>query len=87
VASGLNGIAESIIKSASSFETACEVFFDPFVRVVNVENYAGELRESVIGMTVNWRLLCVVYTQRGKVIRIISARQVTSPERKQYEDQ
>jgi len=70
-----------------NFETTCEVFFDSLVRVVNIENYAGELRESVIGMTANWRLLYVVYTQRGKVLRIISARPVTNPERKNYENQ
>lgn len=70
-----------------NFETVCEVFFDPLVRVVNAENHAGELRESAIGMTANWRLLYVVYTQRGKVLRIISARPVTNPERKNYENQ
>jgi hypothetical protein len=70
-----------------NFETACEVFFDPLVRVVDVENYAGELRESIIGMTVNWRLLYVVHTQRGKSLRIISARPATNPERKNYENQ
>jgi hypothetical protein len=70
-----------------NFETACEVFFDPLVSVVNAENYAGELRESAIGMTANWRLLYVVYTQRGKALRIISARSATNPERKNYENQ
>jgi len=68
-------------------ETASEIFFDPFVRVAEVESYAGEAREAVIGMTANWRLLYVVYTLRGKVIRMISARAVTKLERRYYEDQ
>jgi uncharacterized DUF497 family protein len=70
-----------------SFETACEVFHDPFVMVVNEEDVEGELRETVIGMTIDWRLLYVVYVMREDVVRIISARVVTATERKRYEEQ
>ncbi len=39
-------------KHGLSFEAACEAFFDPFIRVVDVEDVDEESRESIIGMTV-----------------------------------
>lgn len=54
--------------------------------VVNEEEYIGdELREKVIGMTADWRLLLVVYVMKEDGIRIISAREVTTVERALYE--
>ena len=46
----------------------------------------GEEREAVVGMTQGWQLLVVVYTFREDCIRLISARPVTSQERRAYED-
>jgi uncharacterized DUF497 family protein len=57
-----------------SFETASEVFHDPFVQVVDEEIVDDEEREAVIGMTVDWRLLYVIHVIRKEVVRIISAR-------------
>ena len=74
-------------KHGVDFETACEVFFDPFLRVVEVAEESGEIREAVIGLTVDWRMLYVVITERQAVLRIISARPVVAAERKYYEDQ
>ena len=74
-------------KHGIDFETACEVFFDPFLYVVEVSDELGEIREAVIGLTIGWRLLYVVYTERGNVLRVISARPVVAAERKHYEDQ
>ena len=74
-------------KHKVSFETACEVFFDPFFRVVDAGIVEGEAREAVIGMTVSWRLLYVVYLERDEIIRILSARPVEKTERHLYEDQ
>ncbi|HMQ51402.1 MAG TPA: BrnT family toxin [Anaerolineae bacterium] len=74
-------------KHGVSLESAGEVFHDPFIQLVDEETVAGELRESIIGMTVSWRLLYVVYVVREEVIRIISAREATSAERRHYEDQ
>ena len=72
-------------KHKVSFETACEAFFDPILRVVD----AGvvEAREAVIKMTVNWRLLYVIYVERGEEIRILSARPTIKAERHFYEDE
>ena len=69
-----------------AFETACEPFFDPFVRWLDAEVVDGEERERVIGMAADWQLLIVVYLERKAAIRLISARPATSEERRTYED-
>lgn len=38
-------------KHGVSFETACEVFFDPFVVTLERQNDAGEVRSVIVGMT------------------------------------
>ena len=47
----------NIQKHKVSFETACEVFFDPFLQGKNVEFIDDEWREIVIGATENLRIL------------------------------
>ena len=79
--------AANLSKHKVSFETACEVFFDPFVHVLDAGTFEGEQREAVIGMTVSWHLLCVVYVENDDVIRIISARLANKAEREAYENQ
>ena len=78
----------NVKKHQVSFETACEAFFDPFVYLLDGEQHGDEYRETLIGMTLQWNLLCVVYTERlGDIFRIISARSATSMERRYYEEQ
>ncbi len=79
--------AANFRKHKISFETACEVFFDPFLRVVDGGVVEGEPREAVIAMTVSWRLLYVVYVEQGDVMHIISARPAEKAERELYENQ
>lgn len=79
--------ATNLRKHKVSFELACEVFFDPFVCYFDEEEVDGELRESIIGLTSNWRLLFVVYVMREDSVRIISARLATNSERDFYENQ
>lgn len=74
-------------KHRVSFEKACETFFDPFLKVEEGGVVAHEAREAIIGMTVDWRLLFVVYVVGDEVVKLISARDVTSSERKEYEAQ
>ena len=74
-------------KHKTSFEAACEVFFDPFMHVVDAGIVEGEPRDAVIGMTESWRLLHVVYVEHDEIIRIISARSAEKPERESYENQ
>ena len=49
-------------KHQVSFATACEAFFDPFVYLLDEEQHGDEHRETLIGMTLQWNVLCVVYT-------------------------
>ena len=84
--SGLTGDFKTVSKV--DFETACEAFFDPFVYTLEQEKHEAELRDVLIGMTLQWNVLCVVYTLRqDDVFRIISARPATPAERRQYEEQ
>jgi uncharacterized DUF497 family protein len=72
-------------KHRVSFETACQVFFDPFVRLVDA-SALGEAREAAIGLTEDWTLLFVVHVIcHGDIIRIISARTATTSERRENE--
>lgn len=75
-------------KHSVDFETACEAFFDLFVMVLESEHHQREVRETLIGMTVHWKFLCVVYVERhGDTFRLISSRPATSAERQNYEEQ
>ncbi len=69
------------------FETACEVFFDPFIRWMDSEVVDDEERERVIGMTASWELVVVVYVDQRDSIRLISARPATRQEKGAHEDQ
>lgn len=77
----------NIRKHEISFELACEAFFDPFVFYLDDGIVNSELREMIIGMTSNWRLLYVVYVLHEDIVRVISARIVTKTEREKYENQ
>lgn len=80
--------ASNLDKHKVEFETACEVFFDPLLRTEDGGISDGERRDAVIGLTVNWQLLYVVYVMGDDdVIRIISARPATKAEKKNYENQ
>jgi len=80
--------ARNIRKHGVTFENACEVFFDPFVRMMDPEYHNGQIREAIVGLTMNWKLLYVVYTiRKNEIFRIISTGTVTKYERRQYEEQ
>ena len=77
--------SSNVRKHHVSFERACEVFFDPFLRLVDASD-RGEGRDAVIGLAEDWSLLFVVHVaSRGDTLRIISARLATSSERISYE--
>lgn len=79
--------SENLKKHSISFESAGEIFFDSFLKVVNVEIVDGEQRESVIGLTFDWKTFYVVYAMREESVRLISARLATKIERLNYENQ
>jgi uncharacterized protein len=68
-----------------SFELAKTVFNDPFAieRIDDRVDY-GEERFVIIGMARGQVLLLVAYTERGRGIRIISARRATQNEEADY---
>jgi uncharacterized protein len=68
-----------------TFQQAAEVFFDPFLVIVDASRNE-EARDAVIGLDSRWNLLYVVHIEHEKnVIRIISARKATRQERSEYE--
>jgi len=82
----LDKAARHIPKHHVSFEKCCEVFLDPFVRLVDASDN-DESRDAAIGYTEDSGLLFVVHLiRREDAIRIISARPATPAERKLYED-
>jgi uncharacterized DUF497 family protein len=73
-------------KHGVRFETACEIFFDPMVRLEEA-GVEDEARDAAVGFTEDWRLLFVVHLIReDDAIRIVSARPATAQERRAYED-
>ena len=75
------------IRKHVSFEQACEAFFDPFLVRLEDEVIDEELRERILGMNTNWKILFVIYVLRSENIRVISARMATPEERESYENQ
>ena len=64
---------------------AREMFFDPFVRVVEASG-KDEVRDALIGMTREGQFLFVVRIEyTAKISRPISARPTTMAERRRYE--
>lgn len=79
--------ATNLTKHGVAFETACEAFLDPFVRIQDASTEQPEHRQAIVGLTTAWKLLFVVFADRENSLRIISARSATAVERKLYEDQ
>ena len=70
-----------------SFEEASTVFGDPLSDTFDAPDHSiEEQRFIIIGHSENGRLLFVSHTDDGETVRIISAREVTSAERNQYEE-
>ncbi len=68
-----------------AFERAAEVFFDPFLRVVDGSRN-DEQRHKVIGYDASNRLLVVIHVEwQDEAIRIISAWAATPAEREIYD--
>ena len=69
-----------------SFAEASTVFLDPLQITVHDERHSiGELRVRTIGYTTTNRLVVVAHTHREDRLRIITAREATPRERRQYE--
>jgi uncharacterized protein len=72
-------------KHGVSFDEAMTVFGDPLGRLVDDPEHPQEEERSVLfGRSDAGRLLAIMHTERGAALRIISAREMTPKERKQY---
>lgn len=75
-------------KHGVSFEEAATVFRDDLsVTVPDPDHSAAEERFITVGVSSQDRVLLVAHVERGDRIRIISARELTPRERKQYEEE
>jgi uncharacterized protein len=74
-------------KHGVSFEEAKTVFDDPlYVDFYDPAHSDEEDRYLIVGESSQRRLLIASYIERGNLIRLISAREVTRTERKVYEE-
>jgi uncharacterized DUF497 family protein len=77
---------ENFKKHKVSFDEAMTVFYDPLSATFDDPDHSNdEERLITIGYSSRSRLLAVSHTERGKTMRIISARTATTPERKRHE--
>jgi uncharacterized DUF497 family protein len=71
-------------KHGIDFADAVGIFSDPLAITIP-DRYRNEERFVTVGVDFLGRILVVVYTWRGRTIRMISARRATGRERRNYE--
>ena len=77
---------QNLLDHGISFEEATTVFGDQLAGTIpDPDLSSGEARFLTIGLISNGRLIVVSHIEEGDTIRIISARQATIHERRQYE--
>ena len=83
-----NKAQKNIEKHGVSFDEAATVFSDPLSTTYDDPDHSfSENRYIIIGMSYREKLLFVSHVEKDDIIRIVSARQLTRKERKQYEQQ
>ena len=84
----MNGIRPRLrrifVSNGVEFADAVTVFADPLA-ATRADDDPDEERFVTLGLDAGGQLLVVVYTWRGSDIRIISAREATRRERREYE--
>ena len=74
-------------KHQVSFQEGVTVFNDPLIATQpDPDHSLDEQRYIVVGRSVRGRVLVVVFTERGDMIRLISCRKATPRERRVYEE-
>jgi hypothetical protein len=74
-------------KHKVSFEEAVTVFGDPLGRITDDPRHSEiEKRYVLLGQSARRRLIAVMFTERGQLIRLISAREAARRERREYEE-
>lgn len=77
--------ARNLAKHDVGFDEAVTCLLDPMALAMQ-DDAEGEHRWVLVGCSERGRVLTVVYTMRGDVPRLISARKATARERASYED-
>jgi hypothetical protein len=78
--------ASNVAKHGVTFPEAMTVFGDPLeLAIADPHHSEDESRFLSMGLSTTGRLLVVAYTERQGRVRIISAREATPKERRQYE--
>ncbi len=81
-----NKAKKNIQKHRISFDEAATVFSDPLSMTYDDPDHSyNENRYIIIGLSSLGNLLFVSHVEIRNIIKIISARQLTRKERKQYE--
>ena len=76
----------NVQKHGVDFEEAKSIFDDIFAIIIEDRFHSIlEQREIIVGQSIKNRLLYVVFVDKGNCIRIISARKLSSIERRRYE--
>lgn len=82
--------SSNIKKHGVSFELAASVFDDPLHLSVLEYKSKGEERWTTLGSSATGKIFVVIHsykeTANDEIVRIISARQATRKEKKQYEE-
>ena len=79
--------AANLRKHGVAFEDASTVFRNPLAKVMPDPTHSGqEQRWLILGHSAGERLLLVVFTETEERIRIISARDASARERREYEE-
>lgn len=79
--------AANLRKHRVSFEEASSVFGDPLAITFHDPDHSnGEVRWLTFGVSRSGLMLVVSHTQRGKRVRLISARRTIRAERKIHEE-
>jgi uncharacterized protein len=75
------------VKHGVTFQEAATVFGDLLGLITSDPRHSSdEDRFVLMGMSARRRLLAVMFTERGEVIRVISARRATRREKRRYEE-
>src|SRR4030067_488836 len=78
----------NIKKHDIGFREACTIFRDPLgITIFDPDHSIDEDRFITIGTSNQNRIIIVAHTDRGNQTRIISARELTSAERRDYENE
>jgi uncharacterized DUF497 family protein len=83
-----NKAALNLLKHGIAFADVEPVLFDErgfTSNCVRATRHGPEIRHVTTGMDALGRLITVVWTKRGRAVRLISARAARSDERKHYE--